>query len=410
MDAADIRVAEVASRERHAMRMASLRHEREAVQSESASLRALLTDVQRTAAADVRALSSKFRAMPPHAATGSAASAAAAADADERRVATLAAKRGLTEELERQAFEMEALVAHEVGRTALAERTAAAAASRRQRLASVSRLHRWDESTRSLCACELVLVADGRCLQTTDSDPTRVHPPLLVPTSRLLRPVLTARTRAFAECRSATPAHSWLYVTVRWWAPAEAPHDRGAGAWGVAARVPTVAAPPATARRRAHFCCATRSEAAGLLLALSELVRAREEADDAAREGRQAKQKNHEQREARALAAASRGRSRGAAPTTAMDAEVGTSAAAEAVAGTAAAETSSLGSVLWQQVGLRLHEEARDAGKRPQQVLAEVVRMAAADRKDAMRRAGRAILRSGLAAENIAPGTAREGS
>ena len=58
MDANDMRMAEVVSRERHVKRMAALRREQEAIQGETAKLRALLTSVQQAAAHDMRVLAS----------------------------------------------------------------------------------------------------------------------------------------------------------------------------------------------------------------------------------------------------------------------------------------------------------------------------------------------------------------
>jgi hypothetical protein len=55
MDAKDMRMAEVVSRERHVKHMAALRHEREAIQGETAKLRALL---------EILANAAEFDAVP----------------------------------------------------------------------------------------------------------------------------------------------------------------------------------------------------------------------------------------------------------------------------------------------------------------------------------------------------------
>ena len=378
MDANDMRMAEVVSRERHVKRMAALRREQEAIQGETAKLRALLTSVQQAAAHDMRVLASTLASTLHKPPVRGVAAAAAAAAAEERRAAALAAKHALTEQLQQQANEMEALVARAAAQAARAQRVAAAATMRRAQLLRGARLHRWDETTRTLCPCDLALVADGRCLQATDADPLRTGPPLLVPLSRLRRPALTARTRDF-RAGGGLPLHQpWLYFTVRWAtaAPPSAEY-RGASAMGVVVHtsngalmgvhtsngavmgVHTSNGAGSAAPLHAHFCAATRSEAAGWLLGLYELVCEHElmrecEVAEAVDDGDTYRPSSFELIE---------------------DVDV---------KGGAVAAKMSAGSLLWQQVGLRLEEEARLMGKRPQEVLAAAIRKTVADRAQVM--------------------------
>lgn len=362
MDAKDMRMAEVVSRERHVKHMAALRHEREAIQGETAKLRALLTSVQLAAAHDMRVLASTLASTLHKPPVRGAAAAAAAAAAEERRAATLSAKHALTEQLQRQANEMEALVARAAAQAARAQRAAAAAAMRRAQLLRGARLHRWDETTRTLCPCDLALVADGRCLQATDADPLRTGPPLLVPLSRLRRPALTARTRDFRAGGGGLPLHQpWLYFTVRWAtaAPPSAEY-RGASAMGVVVHTSTGAG--SAAPLHAHFCAATRAEAACWLLGLHEVVC------------------GHELMREREVAEAVDDDDSYRPSSLELIDDVD-------VKGGAVAAKMSAGSLLWQQVGLRLEEEARLTGKRPQEVLAAAIRMTVADRAQVARAA-----------------------
>ena len=142
-----------------------------------------------------------------------------------------------------------------------------------------------------------------------------------------------------------TPVCSWLYFSVRWArnGQAESREDDSAGAFGPQT---VVTHSPGDAPRAAHFACRTTGELLDWVLGLREATR---EAD--------------EQRRVQEAAL--------------MPADLAAHSLSPAPADSLSA--GGVGALLWQVMSTKVAEQARDNGRRPLQMLAQVVRQAAGD-------------------------------